>query len=105
MAVDALGPCVSRSSAAKILTTQYKQVLVIHKKEFQLPAQSECQEMLENAIFLFPQNHSEYKRLSYTEIVYKLSPRKPTVFSVTCLHLWYPSLIIWRSDTDAESCL
>ena len=52
-AVDALAPCVTRTSAAVVLTMQ---VLVFHMEWLQLPLLSQYRDMIENAniLFMFP---------------------------------------------------
>ena len=53
MAVNALAPCVARSSAATALTMQDKQILILCWDEFQLPVLSQHQEMIANTnVFL-----------------------------------------------------
>ena len=42
MAVDALAPCVARSSVAIVLAAYNNWVLDFHVDEFQLPVPSEC---------------------------------------------------------------
>ena len=49
MAADAPVPCITRASAAMVLTVYNKQDFVFHKERLQLPAPSQCQEMIENA--------------------------------------------------------
>ena len=42
MAVDALAPCVARSSVAIVLAAYNSWVFYFHVDEFQLPVPSEC---------------------------------------------------------------
>ena len=49
MAVGAPAPSIIRSSTAMLLYMYNKRALVFHNKGFQLPAPSQCQEMVENA--------------------------------------------------------
>ena len=42
MVADALAPCVARTSAAMIMITQNRQVLVLLEEEFQLPVSYQC---------------------------------------------------------------
>ena len=48
MVVDALAPCVARTSAAMILIVWNRQVLVLLKDGFQLPVSYQCGQMAEN---------------------------------------------------------
>ena len=62
MAADTLAACVARSSAAMVLSTHNKQVLVFHEAGFHLPAQ----DRIENTnIFMFPQNDLVDKTLKF----------------------------------------
>ena len=48
MVGNALAPCITRPSAAMILTVQNKHVFVIHEERFQLHAPSYCWKIIEN---------------------------------------------------------
>ena len=52
MAADALAPCVARSPAARVLTSQDEWELVFHNEEFHVPVASQFWEMIENANFI-----------------------------------------------------
>ena len=47
MVADAPDPCVTRSSAAMILTMQNRYVIVLHKGGFQQPVSCQCGAMIE----------------------------------------------------------
>ena len=47
MTADSLAPCVTRPSAAMVLSVQDKCVLVFHEEGFQIHATSHCREMIE----------------------------------------------------------
>ena len=49
MAVNALAPNVIRTSATKLLSTQYEHVLVLYKEGFQLPVPLQSEEMRKDA--------------------------------------------------------
>ena len=49
MAADDLAPSVVRSSTAMVLHMEVKQVIVIHKWKFEVPAPYEYWEIIENA--------------------------------------------------------
>ena len=51
MVVDALALCVTILSAALVLDIQNKQALLFYEEGFQLPASSQCGEILENSIY------------------------------------------------------
>ena len=49
MAADYLAQNITRSSAAIVLMIQNEKVHVLYEEEFQLPTQSLCYEIIENA--------------------------------------------------------
>ena len=48
MIADGLGPCVTSSSAAMVLTVVYKPLHVFHEQEYQISIPSQCWEKIEN---------------------------------------------------------
>ena len=60
MFIDALAPCITRSSATMVLIMKDKQVLVFHKNGFQCPVPSPCWEN----ILIFSKINSAWQRLS-----------------------------------------
>ena len=56
IAADPLAHCVTKPSAAMLFTVMGKQILIFHQEGFQVPAPSQCLELIENANVILPSN-------------------------------------------------
>ena len=114
---DALAPCITRSSAAVVLTAQDKQVLVFLGGGFQWPGSSWCWEMVENAnMILFPkitsaeQGWSAPIYFAADKITFELTPYSGTYVDVYTAEKevkkewkWPQSILLWPRVTLDEN--